>query len=104
MLKKLDSKSFANEINAGTVLVDFYAVWCGPCGVQAKVLEKMKNSRSLNFDIAKVNVDEAPSLAMEYGIDAIPALMIFKNNKLVRKSVGYTEEEEILKMIEEFYE
>ena len=99
---QLNDKNFKEELkNRKLTLVDFYATWCGPCGMQAKVLDKMQTSRSLSFDIAKVNVDEAPETSMEYGIDSIPTLMIFKGNKLVKRIIGYTEENEILKIIED---
>lgn len=99
---QLNDKNFKDEIkNRKLVLVDFYATWCGPCGMQAQVLDKMQNSRSLSFDIVKVNVDEAPEISMEYGIDSIPTLMIFKENKLIKRIIGYTEEDEILKIIQD---
>ena len=102
---ELNDKNFKEELkDRKIVLVDFYATWCGPCGMQAQVLDKMQNSRALGFDIVKVNVDEAPNLAREYGVDAIPTLLIFKDNRLIKKAVGYTEEDEILKMIEEIQE
>ena len=99
---ELNDSNFKKELeNRHLVLVDFYATWCGPCMMQAKVLDKLQNSRSLDFDIVKVNVDEAPKTAMEYGIQSIPTLMIFRGNSLVNRCVGYTEEEEILKMMDE---
>lgn len=102
---ELNDKNFKEELkDRKLVLVDFYATWCGPCGMQAQVLDKMQNSRALGFDIVKVNVDEAPNIAREYGVDAIPTLLIFKDNRLIKKAVGYTEEDEILKMIEEIQE
>ena len=102
---ELNDKNFKEELkDRKLVLVDFYATWCGPCGMQAQVLDKMQNSRALGFDIVKVNVDEAPNIAREYGVDAIPKLLIFKDNRLIKKAVGYTEEDEILKMIEEIQE
>lgn len=99
---ELNDKNFKEELkNRKLVLVDFYATWCGPCGMQAKVLDNIKSSRSINLDIVKVNVDEAPNISMEYGIDSIPTLMIFKDNKLIKRIVGYTEAEELLKIIHE---
>lgn len=102
---ELNDNNFKQEIkNREFVIADFYATWCGPCGMQAKVLEEIQESRSFNADIVKVNVDEAPSLSLEYGIDAIPTLMIFKNNKLVKRIVGYTNREELLKIIDSIQE
>lgn len=99
---ELNDNNFKQEIqNRKLVLVDFYATWCGPCGMQAKVLENIQTSRSLDVDIVKVNVEEAPRLSMEYGIDSIPTLMIFKENKLIKRIVGYTDQDELLKIIEE---
>jgi len=99
---QLNDKNFKEELkNRNLVLVDFYATWCGPCGMQAEVLDKMVRSRSLDFDIAKVNVDEAPNTSLEYGVDAIPTLMIFKGNTLIKRLVGFTGEEEILRAIQE---
>ena len=102
-MKELNDNNFKQEIaNSKLALVDFYASWCGPCSIQSEELHKMSNSRSLSFDILKVNVDEAPDTSMEYGIDSIPTLMIFKQNKLVKKIVGLTRQEELLEIMQKF--
>ena len=101
----LNDKNFKETIeNNEILLVDFYADWCGPCGMQSKVLDKIQNSRNLDFKIAKVNVDEAPNIAMEYGIESIPTLIVFKDNKAVKRLVGYTEEDELLNVMENINE
>ena len=102
-MKELNDNNFKSEIaKEKLVLVDFYATWCGPCSMQSEVLKKMTNSRALSFGVAKVNVDEAPETSLECGVESIPTIMVFKNNQLVKKIVGYTEEEELLSIMEEF--
>lgn len=101
-MKELNDNNFKEEIEKeDLVLVDFYATWCMPCSMQAEVLEKISKSRQANFNIVKVNVDNAPLTSMEYGIQSIPTMVIFKGNRLVKKIVGYTEEDEILSVMEE---
>ena len=102
-MKHLNDSNFHTEIEKKElVLVDFYATWCMPCSMQAEVLDKMSTSRSLNFKIAKVNVDEAPETALKYGIQSIPTMLVFKGNEVVKRIVGYTEENELLAVMEEF--
>jgi len=104
-MKELNDSNFSGEIaKEKLVLVDFYATWCMPCSMQAEVLSKMATSRALNFNIIKVNVDEAPETAVKYGVQSIPTMIIFKGNEEVRRIVGYTEEEELLNIMEEFEE
>ena len=102
-MKELNDNNFKEHMkDTKLVLVDFYATWCAPCSMQSKVLENIKKSRAINFEIVKVNVDESPNLAIEYNIDSIPTLMVFKENKLGKRLVGYTSEEEIISIMEEF--
>lgn len=81
------------------VLVDFYAVWCAPCRMQAPVLDELARDLSGKVSFCKVNVDEAESLAINYGISSIPALLVFKDGKVVEKSVGLTPKADLASMV-----
>lgn len=81
----------------GTVLVDFYADWCGPCKMLSPVLEEISNETDIK--ICKVNVDENQALAIEYKVMSIPTLIVFKEGKKELVSVGLKSKEEILEMI-----
>jgi thioredoxin 1 len=69
-----------------TVLVDFYADWCGPCKMIAPVLEELAKE---GLPIAKMNVDENPKTPYEFGIQSIPTLIVFKNGKVHKRHVGF---------------
>lgn len=81
------------------VLVDFYAVWCGPCTMQKQVLDKISTSRT-EFEIVKVNIDESVDLARRFDIESIPTLVVFKDGKPVEKKIGFHEEESIIEMMQ----
>lgn len=99
-MKEANDKDFEQVVNKERItLVDFFATWCMPCTMQAKVLEKLEQSRTLDFDIVKVNVDESPELASKFEISSIPTLVILKEGKVLKTSVGLSEENEILDMM-----
>jgi len=95
-------QSFATEVegkNAGLVVVDFWAPWCGPCKMIAPVLEDINRELGDRITIAKLNVDDHQANAGKYGIMGIPTLMIFKNGVPVDKIVGYRPKEQLMAAI-----
>lgn len=70
------------------VLVDFWAVWCGPCQVQGPIVEDVAKEFAGKAVVGKMNVDENPSVPQQFGIMSIPTLMIFKGGKVVKQFVG----------------
>lgn len=81
------------------VLIDFWATWCGPCMMLGPVLAEIAEERS-DIKVAKVNVDEEAELAKEFGVVSIPMLVLMKDGKQQKYTVGYQPKEEILKFIE----
>ena len=85
------SKDNFNEVVANSdkpVLIDFWATWCGPCKMIAPVIEQVANERD-NIKVCKVNVDEEEELAVKFGIQSIPTLVLVKNGVVAGKAVGY---------------
>jgi thioredoxin 1 len=92
----LSDTNFAAQVKEGVVLVDFYAAWCGPCRRQAPIVEQVAAQLKGKARVAKVNVDEAQKTAARYGIQGIPALVVFKDGKPVSGFEGLTEAQELL--------
>lgn len=80
------------------VLVDFWATWCGPCMMLAPTIEEIAEQCDGKYKIGKVNVDEQGALAMQFGIESIPTLLLFKNGEVERKVIGLHTKEQILAM------
>ena len=82
-----------------TVLLDFYADWCGPCRMVSPIVDEIAEENP-QYLVGKINVDEETKLAADFGGGSIPTLIVMKNGKIVEESVGARPKEQILKMLE----
>lgn len=94
-----------NESNFGEVreregisLIDFYADWCGPCRMVMPIVEEIASERE-DILVAKVNVDDNPSLAKEFGVFSIPTLVVMKDGEIIKRSSGAKSKDKILEMV-----
>ncbi len=70
------------------VLVDFWAPWCGPCRMLSPIVDEVAAAQEGKVKVVKINIDEEPELAQQYGVMSIPTLLVFKNGRAVSRSVG----------------
>ncbi len=97
---KITKENFAHEVISSdkTVLLDFYADWCGPCRMVGPIVAEIAEERS-DIKVGKINVDEQPELAGSFGISSIPLLAVIKNGKVVNSALGARPKEQILAML-----
>ena len=95
---KLNSGDFESEVlnENETVLVDFYADWCGPCKMMAPVIEELAEELQGKAKVGKINVDESTDTATQYDIMSIPTIIIFKNGNEVKRFIGVRDKQELL--------
>ena len=96
----INKNNFQNEImdSEKTVLLDFWAPWCAPCRMVVPVIEEIAGERP-DIKVGKINVDEQPELASEFGVMSIPTLVVMKNGKIVQRVSGARPKEAILEII-----
>ena len=92
----ITKENFDSEVlkAEGTVLVDFWATWCGPCRMLSPLVDEVASERP-DVKVGKINVDEQPELAQQFGIMSIPTLLVFKNGEKVQESVGLIPKEKV---------
>ena len=91
---ELTKDNFDATIASGDTLVDFWAVWCGPCKMQSPIVDAFAEAQDA-VKVGKVNVDEQMELAQKYGIMAIPTLIAFRDGEVIHKKTGLSPAEEI---------
>ena len=98
-LYNVNEESFAKIKESGKkALIDFYADWCGPCKMLAPILHEISEENP-DLIIAKINVDDSTSLAIQYGIQSIPTMLVMENGAIINKAVGLRSKEQILDML-----
>mgnify|MGYP005781665459 CR=1 FL=1 len=100
-VKTITSENFEQEVLKAekTVLIDFWAEWCGPCRMLSPVVDQVAEEMGDQIIVGKVNVDEQPALAQKFNIMSIPTLLVFKNGSVVQTSVGVRPKQEIVNLV-----
>ena len=103
MVNEVTDKNFQDVVIKAELptLVDFWAPWCGPCKKVSPVVDKLAEEYAGKVGFCKVNVDEAPEIAIKYGIQSIPTLMVFKGGEKTNQVVGAVPEAKIKAMLDE---
>ena len=92
----------AIETSQKLVLVDFWAEWCAPCRMLAPTVEKLAEVYGNQVDFAKVNVDELPELANQYGVRSIPTLVLLRDGNVVEQLIGARPYQELVRLLERY--
>ena len=96
---KITNQTFESVKNSEkTVLLDFYADWCGPCRMVSPLVDEIAEENP-QFLVGKINIDDEPELAQQFGINTIPTLLVMKNGEVVNQSVGARPKAQILAML-----
>ena len=99
MVQTVTTANFEEIVkNNETVLLDFWATWCGPCQMQGPIIDALAEKRQ-DVVFGKVNVDEEIALAQKFGVISIPTLIIFKNGEIVQKAVGLQDEASVEQLL-----
>ena len=96
---ELNKADFESVISGGTVLVDFFATWCNPCKMFGKILEQAEKECPENVIIAKVDIDKDPELAVRFGVNTVPHVVVFKDGSVTFERPGVLTKPEVLELL-----
>jgi thioredoxin len=103
MSQAITDKDFAQETDKGLVLIDFWATWCGPCRMQAPILEQLgEEYAEEELKIVKMDVDENPETPRAFGIMSIPTLVLKKDGEVVEKAIGVHSKDQLRTMVDQY--
>ena len=103
MSQVVTDTTFKEETDKGLVLIDFWATWCGPCRMQAPILDQLSEEYDEDeLRIVKMDVDENPQTPQQFGIMSIPTLLLKKDGQVVEKAVGVHSKEQLRQMIDQY--
>ncbi len=101
MVEAINDQNFEKETNNGVALIDFWATWCGPCKMQSPVIEQLAEERQ-DVEFYKMDVDQNQDTAKNLGIMAIPTLIIKKDGNIVDRITGYTPNEKLNQILDQY--